>query len=420
MAFLGMRGTGDYSVPDQRPKNYRDTILMLYPNGTAPLTAMLAKLPSETTDDPEFKWFEKMLPHQAGDITGIFTDAACTMPYAAGGVAGDVLYVQVDQSVADEFRVGHQALIRDTADSLQDVNAKTISVVKNGASSVIGCQLLENAKSGTAACDRLLIIGNINSEGASIPDAVSYDPLSRYNLTQIFRTPLEITRTARRTKIRTGDAYSALKRDALEMHSIEMEKAFLFGVRTERIGPNGKPERTTGGLIQAIRQFGAVSDYTTDATTAGKTWTAGGKKWLSILLEQIFRYGKTEKLAFCGSGAILGMNELAEAFGDIQISTKQVDFGIKVTEWVTPFGTLYMKTHPLFSYEPTNRHTMMIFEPQGLKYRYIDDTTFFADDSKHGHARRDGVKEEFLTEAGLEYHFPIGWGLLEGIGKDHP
>ena len=45
MAFLGMRGTGDYSVPDQRPKNYRDTILMLYPNGTAPLTAMLAKLP---------------------------------------------------------------------------------------------------------------------------------------------------------------------------------------------------------------------------------------------------------------------------------------------------------------------------------------------------------------------------------------
>ena len=420
MAFLGMRGTGDFSTPDQRPKNYRETILYLYPNGTAPLTAMLSKLPSESTDDPEFKWFEKMLPHQAGAITGIFTDAAGTVAYVAGAVAGAVLYVQVDQSVADEFRVGHQALIRDTADSLQDVNAKTISVVKNGASSVIGCQLLENAKSGTNVCDRLLIIGNINSEGAGIPDAVSYDPLTRYNLTQIFRTPLEITRTARKTKIRTGEAYAALKREALEMHSIEMEKAFLFGVRTERIGPNGKPERTTGGLIQAIRQFGAVSDYTTDATTAGKTWTAGGKKWLSILLEQIFRYGKTEKLAFCGSGAILGMNELAEAFGDIQISTKQVDFGIKVTEWVTPFGTLYMKTHPLFSYEPTNRHTMMIFEPQGLKYRYIDDTTFFADDSKHGHARRDGVKEEFLTEAGLEYHFPIGWGLLEGIGKDHP
>ena len=223
MAFLGMRGTGDYSVPDQRPKNYRDTILMLYPNGTAPLTAMLAKLPSETTDDPEFKWFEKMLPHQAGDITGIFTDAACTTPYAAGGVAGDVLYIQVAEATASEFRVGHQALIRDTADSLQDVNAKTVSVVKNGASSVIGCQLLENAKSGTNVCDRLLIIGNINSEGAGIPDAVSYDPLTRYNLTQIFRTPLEITRTARKTKILTGEAYAAQKREALEMHSIEME-----------------------------------------------------------------------------------------------------------------------------------------------------------------------------------------------------
>lgn len=420
MPFLGMRGTGDYTVPDQRPKNYRDTILMLYPNGTAPLTAMLAKLPSESTDDPEFKWFEKMLPHQAGAITGIFTDAACTTAYAAGGVAGDVLYIQVAEATASEFRVGHQALIRDTADSLQDVNAKTVSVVKNGATSVIGCQLLENAKSGTNACDRLLIIGNINAEGAGVPDAISYDPLVQFNVTQIFRTPLEITRTARKTKIRTGDAYQELKREALEMHSIEMEKAFLFGVRTERVGANGKPERTTGGLVQAIRQFGTISDYTTDASTSGKTWAAGGKKWLNNLLEQIFRYGKTEKLAFCGSGAILGMNELAEAFGDIQISTKQVDFGIKVTEWVTPFGTLYMKTHPLFSYEPSNRHTMMIFEPQGLKYRYVDDTTFFSDDAKHGHARRDGVKEEFLTEAGLEYHFPIGWGLLEGIGKDHP
>ena len=420
MAFLGMRGTGDFSTPDQRPKNYRETILYLYPNGTAPLTAMLSKLPSEATDDPEFKWFEKMLPHQAGDITGIFTDAAGTVAYVAGAVAGAVLYVQVDQSVADEFRVGHQALIRDTADSLQDVNAKTISVVKNGASSLIGCQLLENAKSGTAACDRLLIIGNINAEGAGIPDAISYDPLARYNLTQIFRTPLEITRTARKTKIRTGDAYAELKREALEMHSIEMERAFIFGVRTERVGANGKPERTTGGLMQAIRQFGAVSDYANDTSTAGKTWEQGGKKWLNNMLEQIFRYGKTEKLAYCGSGAILGMNALAEAFGDIQITVRQAAYGITVNEWITPFGSLFLKTHPLFSYELTNRHTMMIFEPQGLKYRYIDDTTFFADDAKHGPNRRDGVKEEFLTEAGLEYHFPIGWGLLEGVGKDHP
>lgn len=50
--FLGMRGTGDWVV-DQRPKNWREQILYLYPNGMAPLTALLSKMKSEKVDDPE-------------------------------------------------------------------------------------------------------------------------------------------------------------------------------------------------------------------------------------------------------------------------------------------------------------------------------------------------------------------------------
>ena len=53
MAFLGMRGTGDW-VADQRPKSWREFILYEYPNGSAPLTAITAKLKSEQIDDPEF------------------------------------------------------------------------------------------------------------------------------------------------------------------------------------------------------------------------------------------------------------------------------------------------------------------------------------------------------------------------------
>uniref|UniRef100_A0A6M3JA30 Putative structural protein n=1 Tax=viral metagenome TaxID=1070528 RepID=A0A6M3JA30_9ZZZZ len=52
-AFLGMRGNGDWAT-DQRPKNWRETILYLYPNGSAPLTAILSKMSSEKVDDPEF------------------------------------------------------------------------------------------------------------------------------------------------------------------------------------------------------------------------------------------------------------------------------------------------------------------------------------------------------------------------------
>ena len=51
--FLGMRGTGDWAT-DQRPKNWRETILFLYPNGKMPLTAIMSKMKSEKTDDPQY------------------------------------------------------------------------------------------------------------------------------------------------------------------------------------------------------------------------------------------------------------------------------------------------------------------------------------------------------------------------------
>ena len=50
--FLGMRGTGDW-VADQRPMNWREQILYLYPNGMAPLTAILSMMSSEKVDDPQ-------------------------------------------------------------------------------------------------------------------------------------------------------------------------------------------------------------------------------------------------------------------------------------------------------------------------------------------------------------------------------
>ena len=50
IGFLGLRGTGDF-VTDQRPKNWREQILRLYPNGKAPLTALLALMKNESTDD---------------------------------------------------------------------------------------------------------------------------------------------------------------------------------------------------------------------------------------------------------------------------------------------------------------------------------------------------------------------------------
>jgi hypothetical protein len=432
--FLGMRGTGDWAT-NQRPENWRETILYLYPNGTALLTGILSKLSDEKTDDPVFHWWTKALPSQAADLasSGLYTDSSCANAYTSGGAAGDVLYAKVSASGATHFRIGHQVLLRDQSDYEVDKNAIIISrAALDSSYYALGVKLLEADSTTTQShdlsdADRILVISNANSEGANMPDAISYDPTEWSNYTQIFRTPLSITRTARRTRLRTGDAYREAKRECLELHSIEMEKAFLWGYKSSTIGDNGKPRRTTMGLIRALQygsdgtsNVGVSDDFKLNSTYSGDTWLQSGKDWLDYYLEQIFRYGRPEKLCFCGSGAMLGLNQLAETYGTIQLQVKQKAYGIMVTEWVTPFGIINLKTHPLFSYEASNRHSMVIFEPQDMRFRFIDDTTFFSEKSDQqntGWTRRDGTDEEYLTEAGLEYHHPNGWGYLNGVGE---
>jgi len=431
-AFLGMRGTGSW-VTDQRPKSYREGILWLYPNGTAPLTAIMSKLKSERVDDPEFNWWTKGLATQRAAITGVYTDAILSTAYTSGGVVGTVLYLKMSADGVSYFRVGHQVLLRDASDFTVDVNAKVVAKNVNGASSYIQVKLLEaddnsDHSHDLSDADVALIVGNINAEGAVMPTGITNDPVKIYNFTQIFRSPLSITRTARKTRLRTGDAYKEMKREALENHGIEMEKAYLFGVRSEVTGDNGYPERTMDGIITIIRRDANanVDDYSLNATYTGKDWTeaGGGEEWLNAYLEVLFRYGKGEKLALCGSGALLGLNKLASTGSYMQLQPADRTYGININRWQTPFGVINILTHPLFSIEATLRYSMLIIEPQNLIYKYIDDTDFYGEGEakKSGPgvnaARKDATDEEFLTESSLELHHPSCMGFLNGVGID--
>src|SRR5262249_57614648 len=129
----------------------------------------------------------------------------------------------------------------------------------------------------TGRGDGLVNTGTATPEGALLGNAIAYKPVRQYNFTQIFRTPLSLTRTARKTRLRYDDEgpYREAKREALQIHSIELEKAFLFGEREEIIsltsasGPlditsQGQPLRTTRGFLNWLP---AVPPHTMSANT---------------------------------------------------------------------------------------------------------------------------------------------------------
>lgn len=419
-----MRGTGDWG-PNERPESWRQTMLYLYPNGQLTLTAITSMLPTEKVTDPTFHWWTKTLPTQAGPANNLYNDPLLSVEYEGGAQEGTTVYVQVDQKVASEFRPGHTAMLRRDGDYRHDTRGKVTNVIKAGGNSVIAVRLLHTPDSNfdIDEATHIKVIGNMNAEGATMPEAISYNPVYLTNKTQIFRTPLSLTRTALRTRLRTVDQYKEAKREALEMHGIEIEKSFLWGKMYEGIGDNGKPERATNGLVTAIVEEvpDNVDAFHLNPDYAGKSWIEAGEEWLDLMFERIYRYGSGEKMAVVGSMVLLALKNLARAGAQVNMEMGEISYGIKVVNWMTPFGSVYLKTHPLFSYDPATRGDMLIFEPRNLRTRVIDDTFFVEDpmDRKNRNHSKDGREEEYITEIGLEYHDLPSAAYLSGFGRNN-
>lgn len=430
--FLGMRDVSDW--PDgARPKSWREMILWLYPNGQASLTALLALAKKQQVDDYEYSWYTQTFPDQRGSFTAgeIYTDQALSSAYAGSGAAGDILYVKTTAAVASEFRAGFQAQLRVSTELGADVVAKVVASVQNGASSYVCVKLLEADDNGTLdlqSADTIRVIGSISPQGGITPAAISYQPTKFYNKTQIFRTPLELARTVMKTRNRTGDLYKNMKKLALELHSVQMEQAFLWGIVSENTGDNGLPETTTEGLItflrnnlsSHVRDFARLSDY------AGQTWLEGGDDYLLDSYELLTRFtdqeGMQNYVQLAGSGALKQIERLARQTGQLNITPAQnLGFGFSVQNLVNSFGTFPIITHPLFSREDTLRNSMLILKPKNIMYNYIDDTQYYGANGKpYGYTangkRIDGLNEEFLTECGLEYHHPQTAMFLHNLG----
>lgn len=384
-AFLGLTGSGRFTA-DERPKNWREMQLLLNPNGEAPLTGLMSKTgKSQGTDDAEFNWWEKRLPTQRMQVTGAQTGADTAIELVSG--AKDAVL----GSILRNERTGEHVKV------VADPTTDTALTVQRQFGTVPAAAMND--------LDWLVVVGNTHPEGSSIPTAKSYAPTKLYNLCQIFRMPLSMTRTARKTRLRWDNTgpYREAKREALQLHAIEMEKAFIFGQKFETTGANGQPERETGGILSFL------------TTNVGGQFDVNGtltEDELDLLCEEIFRYGSTEKLVLCGSTFARTITKLAKTGSTINLVPTDQTYGLKIVEYISAFGTLMLKMHPLFNQHPEWRKDALVLDIDNLVYRYIDDTMFIRNRQNPGD---DLSKDEFLTECGLEVHFQETHAYIKGV-----
>lgn len=413
MPILGLRTTANF-VTNQRPENWRETILLMYPNSAevakAPLTALTAVMKKRKVDDPVFHWWEKALNNRRFLLTA---DVAV----AAGGAAGN-LTVDATYNPAVTVKKNDILLIEQTGEivrvSADPTATNTIPVIRGANTGGAG---LAVTVAGAGVNPYAMVIGSAFEEGSDAPTGVNFDPTDRSNNTQIFRSTLEMTRTATQTRLRTGDAVREAKRECLEYYTVDMERAFWFGKKGSTT-INGKPHRMMSGVFEQISAVSSANIITADGAVGVDM------DWLMALLKRIFTDGSPEKLAFVGNGALLTIGEIVRKNSQLQIESGIKEYGMEVSRLRSPFGTLVMKSHPLFSQQAGGVNggtafyghdtTMAILDMNFVKYVYLEDVTYEPDLTQKG---LDGIKSGYIAEVSIEVGHAKSHFIIKNLAK---
>ena len=398
IALQGIRGTGDWGT-DERPKDFREGILFLNPNGDTPLQGFLGKLKSESLTDPEFAWWEEELRPVQLKVQGAIANGTIqSITVVAGGI-GDESTGAFSCAVGDLFMVQTSTGVV-TGEYLEITAAPTTDT---------GITVARGAAGSTAAAIAdgaiLTCVGSVFAEGTGAPNATSQNPTKVKNFAQIFKTAYELTNTADNTEARTGPALQNDKKRQMFKHASKLELAYLFGRAYETIGPNNKPKRYTGGLFNFLanqtKTFGKNG-----VATGAAVWNEDNfLDWVA----QCFNYTAdgvgNERIVLCGNGALNALNKLAKNGSNTRINYDGIVsfYGMELQRWVLPQGVLYFKSHPLFNINPVYQYAMLGLNISGLKDRFLRKHTF-KDNIQLPDS--DTKKGQWIGETGLEVHFP--------------
>ncbi len=323
----------------QRIPDVDDKIYLLEP-GESPLTAFLTQigkigdgggkfkgqaLQKRVVYNPEFTEYEDQYSGVWARINNGagYNSAATALVVDSPGVS---IFTKYD--LIKNTRTGE--IMRVTA---VDYGTNTLTVTR-GAGATAAAAINDD--------DWLLVIGPAFEEGSKSGDSNTTKLVKVTIFTQIFKTNFGVTQTENASKLYPSGNPGADLKYLRAKHGIEqakkIERAYWFGEKKEVTGPDGKPLRLSGGILEAIIAAGNVQDEAASALTEAE--------FRSFLQNYAFKYGSSEKYFFCGN-TILGYLE-SFATAKLNIVPSDKTYGVEVRKFMTSFGTLNIIRHPMF------------------------------------------------------------------------
>jgi hypothetical protein len=265
--------------------------------------------------------------------------------------------------------------------------------------------------SAAAGAD-VVIIGSAFEEGSSSTalSTLSTKTSVATNYLQIFRKSVEITKSMANTELYGGeDRPYQRKKKGIELMR-DLERAFMFGEPLQDAASYdttaAHARRTTGGIFHYI---------SSNSTAAGGALT---ETEFEGFLRTVFRYGSNTRYLFCAPIVLSVISLWAQ--GKLQMFPKDQTYGIAISQYVSPHGTINLVKELMLENAGGVSSTSYYggyaaaVELEDVVYRYLQnrDVQF---ETEIQHPADDFYKDQYICEVGMEFHNEQKHGELTGV-----
>ena len=374
-----MGATGTYGILSDRMVIDMSTKIAELEPDKSPLITLTKKMKrTRTVQNPEFDWMEQELGARWDAINN------------AAGYDSAATAIIVDNGAY--FRVGDIVKVPRTGEVLlvTAINTNTLTVTR-AYGSTAAAALVDN--------DPIVILGNLNAEGATLREIKQKEPVKKSNYTQIIRTPVGATNTLQATKVYGPKPMSWYRHLGGIEHAIDMERTMLFGEKGKDV-VDGQNRRSTGGILE----FCTENVFDVSSTTLTEQSFV---EWL----EDVFRYGSKEKMLFASARLCTHID--LWSLGKLQTLPKNKTYGVAVKEYISTHGVLYVTKHHLLENAVYGGYGIVL-DMDNVAYCPLEgrDTKLLTNRQAND---EDAQKDEYLSEFGVEVRLPKTHAIIKGV-----
>lgn len=381
---LGQRTTQNVEQ-EQRVIDMHREILLLEPDAS-PIVVFTKRLNRRAARDVKYSWMEDELDVRFAAGVGAQLAATTTLNVVDASIIPPESLIRVPRTGEVMFVIS------------VNTGANTIDV-ERGVGATTAADLVDQ--------EPLYLIGIADESGDTSLQARSDNPVPVTNFTQIFKRSVAASGSwLSSDNVTDTHDWPYQRRKAGIDHAKDIELSFLFGTPDEGLGST-PPRRKTAGVLHYVTQ--------NQVDAAGALTPTVWEDWQRAF----FRFGSQQRVVFVSPLVLSQVNEFSRS--QLQTSVGDRVHGVRVMRTLSAHGELMLVKHNLLEGDVFGGYAIALdFGPNSaIQYRFLGggpggsrDTSLLTERQEND---RDGRKDEYLTEAGLQLPEPKKHGLLTGV-----